>query len=70
MHVPALPLDRSTNLPSIHSFGELSNFLRSAVADEDSRIFSESMGQLATHAEAVIAGLRLNRQARRPSRRC
>ncbi|MDP3620006.1 MAG: hypothetical protein Q8R63_09465 [Ramlibacter sp.] len=57
-----LRLDPSTNLPSLHSFGEISNFLRDAVADEDSRNLSESMRQVSLHAEAVIAGLRLNRQ--------
>jgi hypothetical protein len=57
-----LPLNSSTNLPSINSFGELSNFLRSSVADEDSRQFSDSMSQLAVHIEAIIASLRLNRQ--------
>src|SRR5689334_9426713 len=50
-----------SDLPSIHTFDGLSNFLRSALADEDSRIFSESMGQLAAQAEAVIAGLRASR---------
>ena len=58
---PRLPINPSTNLPSINSFGELSNFLRSSVADEDSRQLSDSMSQLATHIEAIIAGLRLNR---------
>jgi hypothetical protein len=57
-----LPIDRSTNLPSINTFGDLSNFLRHAVADEDSRIFSESMGEMAAHSEAVIAGLRRDRR--------
>jgi hypothetical protein len=57
-----LRLNPSTNLPSINSFGELSNFLRSSVADEDSRLMSESMSQLSVHIEAIIAGLRLNRQ--------
>jgi hypothetical protein len=56
-----LSLNPSTHLPSINSFGELSNFLRGSVADEDCRVFSESMGQLAVHIEAIIAGLRLNR---------
>lgn len=56
-----LRLDPSTHLPSIHSFGELSNFLRGSVADEDCRQLSESMSQLAIHIEAIIAGLRLNR---------
>ena len=57
-----LRLNPSTNLPSIHSFGELSNFLRTAVADEDCRLVSESMGHMSVHAEAVIASLRLSRQ--------
>ena len=57
-----LPLDPSTNLPSITSFGDLSNFLRGSVADEDSRQFSEGMAQLSVHIEAIIAGLRLNRE--------
>lgn len=48
-------------LPSINTFGELSNFLRQAIADEDSRLFSESLGELAIHAEAVIAALRRSR---------
>ena len=56
-----LPIDPATNLPSINTFSGLSNFLRGAIADEDSRQFSESMGQLAAHAEAVIAGLRASR---------
>jgi len=47
-------------LPSL-PFGELSNFLRSAMADEDSRIFTEGMQQVAMQAEAVAAGLRLSR---------
>ncbi|MBA3770903.1 MAG: hypothetical protein H0X13_00055 [Ramlibacter sp.] len=58
---PRLRLDPSTNLPSINSFGELGNFLRSSVADEDSRLLSESMSQLSIHIEAIIAALRLNR---------
>lgn len=56
-----LRIDPATNLPSITNFGDLSNFLRSAVADEDSRQLSESMGQLSVHIEAIIAALRLNR---------
>lgn len=57
-----LSIDPSTNLPSIHSFGELSQFLRGVVADEDSRQLSESMGHLASHIEAIVAALRLHRQ--------
>jgi len=56
-----LPIDSFTNLPSIHTFAGLSNFLRGAIADEDSRLFSESMGELALQAEAVVAGLRTSR---------
>jgi hypothetical protein len=56
-----LPLNPSTNLPSINSFGELSHFLRSSVADEDSRLLSDSMSQLAAHIEGMIAALRMNR---------
>jgi hypothetical protein len=43
-------------------FGELSNFLRNALADEDSRILSEGMQHLALQAECVAAGLRVSRQ--------
>jgi hypothetical protein len=56
-----LRIDPITNLPSINTFGELSNFLRSAVADEDSRLLSESMAHLSVHIEAIIAALRRNR---------
>ena len=56
-----LQIDPSTHLPSINSFGELSHFLRTSVADEDSRQVSEGMGQLAVQIEAIIASLRLNR---------
>jgi hypothetical protein len=57
-----LHLDPSTNLPSIHTFGELGQFLRASVADEHSREFSESMGQVAVHIEAIVASLRRNRK--------
>ena len=56
-----LRIDPITNLPSINTFGELSNFLRSAVADEDSRLLSESMAQVSAHIETIIAALRVNR---------
>ena len=56
-----IQLDPSTQLPNIESFGELGNFLRGSIADEDSRQFSESMCQLAGHIETIIAGLRVNR---------
>ena len=53
-----LPTVSSTQRPSGGDFGELSNFLRAAVADEDSRRVSESMSELATHVEAIILSLR------------
>lgn len=56
-----LSIDPTTHLPSIHTFGELGQFLRASVADEDSRQFSDSMAQLASHVEAVVPGLRLKR---------
>jgi hypothetical protein len=56
-----LQIDRLSNLPSINTFGELSNFLRAAIADEDSCMFSESIGELAAQAEVVLAGLHANR---------
>ena len=57
-----LQIDPSTHLPSIHTFGELSQFLRSAVADEDSRAFSDGMALLALRVEAVVAALRLHKR--------
>ncbi len=59
--VPRVPIDPTTHLPSINSFGDLSQFLRGSVADEDSRQLSESMSQLAAHIEAIVAALLLNR---------
>ena len=55
-----IPLNPTTNLPSFNSFSQLSQFLRGTVTDEDSRYMSESMSQLATHIEAIVAGLRRN----------
>ncbi|MDB5897621.1 MAG: hypothetical protein JWP22_1100 [Ramlibacter sp.] len=57
--------DRITFLPSVHSFGELSQFLRGAIADEDSRRLSESMNLMAALGEAVVAKLRKGRQRER-----
>lgn len=53
-----LPTPSSTRVPSLQSFGALSNFLRDAIADEDSRALSDSMGELAMQVEAIVAGLR------------
>lgn len=45
---------------SIQNFDELSVFLRSAVADQESLKFSEGMGWLAAHIEAVVSALKSN----------
>ena len=52
------PSQPSSQRPSSGDFGQLSNFLRGAVADDDSRRVSESMSELATHVEAIILSLR------------
>jgi hypothetical protein len=54
----ALPINPSTQLPSIQSFGELSHFLRSAMADEESLQLADGMGSLAANIEAVLSGLK------------
>ena len=61
VHHSRLALDEGSDLPKLQSFGQLSDFLRGAVADEDCRIFSESMGALAAQAEAIAAQLRADR---------
>ena len=53
-----LPIDPSTQLPSIQSFGELSHFLRSAMADEESLQLADGMGGLAVGIEGVLFGLK------------
>ena len=53
-----LPIDPSTQLPSIQSFGELSLFLRSAMADEESLQLADGMGGLAVGIERVLSGLK------------
>jgi hypothetical protein len=55
------PLDQVTFLPSGNDFGDLSNFLRGALADEDCRLLSESLGRFKASAETVIAALRVSR---------
>ena len=52
-----LPIDPTTHLPSVQSFGELSHFLRSAMADEESLQLADGMGSMATSIEAVLSGL-------------
>ncbi len=52
------PSRPSTERPTNGDFGQLSNFLRGSIADDDSRRVSESMSDLATHVEAIILSLR------------
>lgn len=54
-----LSIDPTTLLPSIQSFGELSQFLRSAMADEESLQLAEGMGLLSVGIEAVLSRLKL-----------
>ena len=51
MPAESRPSHPSTERPASGDFGQLSNFLRASVADEDSRRVSESMSDLATHVE-------------------
>lgn len=53
-----VPSHPASERPNSGDFGQLSNFLRASVADEDSRQVSESMSDLATHVEAIILSLR------------
>jgi hypothetical protein len=56
---PRLVIDSATQLPSIQSFDELSHFLRSAMADEESLQLAEGMGVLSVSIEAVLSRLKL-----------
>ena len=51
---------------SFHSFGEYSQFLRSAVADEESLQVGESLQALAVHIEALTAILQQRGDGRTP----
>jgi hypothetical protein len=57
-HSSRLPHDPSTQRASDRDFGQLSNFLRGSVADDDSRRVSESMSDLASRVESIIVSLR------------
>ncbi len=54
-----LPIDPATHLPSIQSFGELSHFLRAAIADEESLQLAEGMAGLSVSIESVLAQLKI-----------
>ena len=53
-----LVIDPETQLPGIQSFDELSQFLRSAMADEESQQLAEGMGVLSVSIEAVLSRLK------------
>jgi hypothetical protein len=48
----------STRAHSFQTFGQYSQFLRAAVADEESLQMGESLQSMASHTEAVVAALR------------
>ncbi len=50
----------SSQLSDLHSFSQVSEFLRSAVADEESQQMGESISALADHAQAMVAQIRAN----------
>lgn len=58
MSISRLSLNPSTLLPSVQSFGELSQFLNAALADEESQKMAESMALLAQHIEGIATRLR------------
>jgi len=53
-----LPIDPSTHLPSIQSFDELGQFLRSSAADEESLQLANGMSGLARGVESVLSHLK------------
>jgi hypothetical protein len=57
-----LPLDPTTQLPTIRSFEQLSQFLRGSADDEESRMMSDGMRELAARIEGVIASLHSGRE--------
>lgn len=57
MSRPRLTIDPASRLPTLQSFGELSSFLRAAVADEQSMQVTDNMAQVAAHIEAVAGFL-------------
>src|SRR5688572_14239069 len=55
-----LPFASRTNVPSLNTFGQVSNFLRGAMADEESRLFSDSLQDPALPGGGAVGGLRLD----------
>jgi len=54
----AMPATRSRSQFTVQSFGDISRFLRSGVADEDSRQLRDSIGALAQRIDEAIAARR------------
>ncbi|MGV3493873.1 MAG: hypothetical protein ACO1OY_08400 [Ramlibacter sp.] len=52
---------RNTQPGSSHGFGGLSDFLRTAIADEEAQQFSDGMRALLEQAEPVVAALQASR---------
>ncbi len=57
MSRPRLTIDPASRMPTLQSFGELSQFLRAAVADEQSAQVTDSMALVAAHIEALAGFL-------------
>lgn len=53
-----LPTGPSSSRPGSDHFGQLSDFLRESLADEESRQVGESMAELATQVEVLIDSLK------------
>jgi hypothetical protein len=51
-------LDPTTLLPSVQSQSDISQFLRSAVADEEALQIGDSMGLLASHIETIVQAVK------------
>lgn len=49
---------RSSQQPTLQSFGDISRFLREGVADEESRQLRDSLGALSTHIEDAVRARR------------
>jgi hypothetical protein len=49
-----MPATRSSQLLTLHSFGDISRFLREGVADEDSRQLRDSLGALSMQIDEAV----------------
>lgn len=53
---------RQSQFGSIHTFGDLGDYLRQAIDDEDAHQLSESMAQVAARADEVVVALAASRK--------